>query len=346
MTDQTNINPQSYAQQGETLRRIRSRESDQEALNLFSEAIDEANRQGSKYSWAYAHRGATYLQLSNLERALEDLTEAIDNKPDYAWAFAHRGETYRQMVMRGFPRGSWEQAVEDLKTAIRLDPQYTWAFAHLGATYYEWAIAENAARDDERWQKALDALTEAIEKTNREYAWAYAYRGIVYWRGFDDSDKARNDWDIARFLNPNIFPNSFNQQGLLCILAQQYDRAIECFQQALKDDSENTIALYGIALAKTRKSSNRVEEARTEIDKARAVLEKNCCVALYQLAALASLEGETELISNYIQQANLLREKVVGESALPLGGEVASFAVNDLSWLGMDDDERFQELIC
>ena len=323
----------SYAQQGETFRLMADIDTFGQAVDAFNEAI----KQAPNYVWAIAHRGATYSQAGNWDAALEDFGEAIKQSNGYSWAYAQRGETYRQMVIRQIPGASPQQALADFEEAIKLDPNYAWAYAHLGATHF---YLKN-------WQTARDNFTKAIE-LNNSYAWAYAFRGVVYWKGLGDFEKALQDILMALLLDPHIFSNSAFQLGMLSYLSGKDDEAIKYYKQGLKKEPDNSLVLYGLALAKARKSKKNqkgLEEAQSDIAKARAALEKTCSVALYQLAGLATLEGNTEEASQYFQKAKLLQKKSLAESKLPLGGELASLAYDDFIWTGLADNEEFKKLI-
>lgn len=327
----------SYAQEGETFRQMGDIENATQALDAFNKAIEQA----PNYAWAIAHRGATQRQLGNWAEALKDFGEAIRQLKDYAWAYAQRGETYREMVIRKQPDVSAQQALNDFNEAIKLDDQYAWAYAHRGATYYY--LANQNKEDKKNWQNALEDFTKAIE-LNDSYAWAYAYRGLVYWKGFDKFEKAFEDFIIAMMIDPNIFPNRHNQLGLLYHLKGQYEEAMKYYKQGLKEQPGNSISHYGIAVA-TYKSEKNLDEVKPEIDRARAALYKTCSVALYQLASLATLEGKPEEAQKYFQEARTLGNKVVVEASLSLGDLVSALADNDLTWLGLGNDERFKTLI-
>lgn len=323
----------SYAQQGETFRLMADIDTVGQALDAFNEAV----KQSPDYVWAIAHRGATYRQAGNWNAALQDFSSAIEKSNGYAWAYAQRGETYREMVIRQIPGASPQQAQADFEKAIKLDPNYAWAYAHLGATHFYL----------QQWETARDNFTKAIDKNN-SYAWAYAFRGVVYWKGLKDFEKALPDILTALLLDPNIFSNSAFQLGMLCYLSGNDDEAIKYYKQGLKKEPDNSLVLYGLALAKARKSQKNqkgLEEAQSDIAKARAALEKTCSVALYQLAGLATLEGNTEEASKYFKEAKSLQNKSIAEPKLSLGSELASLAYNDLIWTGLADNEEFKTLM-
>lgn len=328
----------SYALQGETFRILRDPgggRTNGYALKNFTQAIEQASQQKQKYLWAMAHRGATYRKMGELDRALADLNEVLRQLPNYAWALAQRGEVYREMIVRLYPDSSLpEKALADFNKAIQINKVFAWAFAHRGATYY--------FLDPPNFSAAKDDLTEAI-RLNDCYAWAFAYRGMVYWR-LGDTEQANRDLEEAKKLDPNIFPNGYYELGIRLYYQGKYNEAIEEYQQELNKDPENSFALYGMAVATIRQKGQK--NAQAEIDRARAVLlNKDDSISCYQLAGLAILEGETDQALHYLQQANAQKKKAIETANFQLGGVLASLAKNDLGWLGLDDDKRFQELI-
>jgi tetratricopeptide (TPR) repeat protein len=84
----------------------------QEALSDFNRAI-ELN---PDYTWAIAHRGATYHFLGKgyYNKGLADFNRAIDLKPNYAWAIAYRCQIYTLMKR-------YSEALVDCDRAIALD---------------------------------------------------------------------------------------------------------------------------------------------------------------------------------------------------------------------------------
>ena len=78
-------------------------------------------------SYAYCNRGSARRRLADYEGAIEDLTRAIELRPDYALAYNNRG--YARM-RSGDPEG----AIDDYGEAIRLGdsgfPSYSLAMTY------------------------------------------------------------------------------------------------------------------------------------------------------------------------------------------------------------------------
>ena len=61
-----------------------------------SKLIDQRKWKGKEISWAYANRCAARYKLKQLDRALADCSEAIDQDPDQPNAYQLRAEIHRK----------------------------------------------------------------------------------------------------------------------------------------------------------------------------------------------------------------------------------------------------------
>ena len=77
---------------------------------------------------AFNNRGLAYARNGQLDRAIEDLDQAIRLDPNLAEAFNNRGTAYGG-------KGLYVHAIEDLDQAIRLNPNYAMAFNNRGLAY-------------------------------------------------------------------------------------------------------------------------------------------------------------------------------------------------------------------
>ena len=336
----------SKAHKGETFRLLATNNTtDQnsnliEALRNFERAIEE----NPNFIWAIAHKGLANRELGNLDEAISDFQNVINNVPDSPWGYAQLGDTYRQKMARtSNPDALKKSAIDNFKRAIDLysGGEYAWAHAHLGATY---CLLGSIYSRREDWEQAKISLDTAIDQTKQSYAWAYAYMAVVEFKGFNNVKKALEYYDIARALDPRVFSHLNYQIGLLYYLNGEFDKALETYTQELQQETDKSFAIYGIAVTKIRQKG--LNEAQTEIGRARQELNQKADVfALYKLAALATLEGQIDQGLDYLQQAKALRDHLIATVNESLRGEFVNLANNDLSWLGMDENRAFQELI-
>lgn len=90
----------------------------------YQEAIRDLERAIERQSWlAQCWRGAAFLQLGDMAKALEDLNAYLRKIPDDREALTWRGEARRR-------EGQWDAALEDLETAIRLGDNPFWALVN------------------------------------------------------------------------------------------------------------------------------------------------------------------------------------------------------------------------
>jgi Tfp pilus assembly protein PilF len=88
----------------------------------------------------FVSRGSAYLQLNQLEKALEDFNHAIHIEPEYARAFHLRGLVEEK-------RGADNRALDDFSRAIAIDPEYGAAY-HSRATLHTKMGREDLALED------------------------------------------------------------------------------------------------------------------------------------------------------------------------------------------------------
>ncbi|MFB2919721.1 tetratricopeptide repeat protein [Aerosakkonema funiforme] len=244
---------------------------------------------------ALAKQGASYYQEKQYEKALITFSEAIELKPNYAWAIAHRGETYTQMKR-------YYEALADFSRAIELQPDYTWAIAHRGQTYSLMKC----------YSEALADFNRAIE-LKPDYAWVYACRCQSY-EHIERYEEAVADLDRAVALEENIFRYWRGDRALLLSMCGRYAEAIEYGERALRENPNDQLIPYSLAVAKACWQGR--SSAQAEIDKARVALESIVNTdtegdILCRLGGLEALEGKTNRALHYLQEAILVRQSSI-----------------------------------
>ena len=225
----------------------------EEALAEFNRAISLDNN----YVWAYAHYGATYATMGSYAKALHYLTKAIDNDEKYAWAYAHRGEAYRlradnqRFTEYSHYEKDIEDALADFSKAIRLNNGfYSWAYAHRGATY-RLRLAKHKHLSDpwkEDWHRAVDDLQTAT-KQNSTYAWAYAFLSTLH-KLAGDFLTAFKYLEEALHLDSSVVTSPAAERAALNLYARKYKKSLDYAQIALKEDPNDMIALYCLAVSR------------------------------------------------------------------------------------------------
>ena len=177
----------------------------------------------------YISRGVEAIQRGQYSDAIENLTKAIELKPDYAEVYYARGSAY----------GGQDEnyrAIQDLTKAIELKPDYAEAYAARGANY----------NIQGEFDRAIQDSTKAIE-LYPDCARAYAVRGAAY-GGQDENYHAIQDLTKTIELNPND-AMTYAVRGRIYIIQGEYDRAIQDSTKAIELYPNYVAAYYARGLA-------------------------------------------------------------------------------------------------
>jgi Flp pilus assembly protein TadD len=140
--------------------------------------------------------------------------------------------------------GQYADAEKDLLQANELEPSNVQALYYLGVFYVQ--------------TKNFDKATEYLEKASNL---AKMFAALPPVPGKADPATQQSIYnDAQRLLN-----NMQTLQGQLALQEKQYDKAVEIFSKAAKDDPDNPDAHYQLALAFTY--AGQFEEATREIEK-------------------------------------------------------------------------------
>jgi tetratricopeptide (TPR) repeat protein len=126
----------------------------------------------------YLRRGTSAYVHGDLDKAIIELTKAIEIDPDLAPGYSWRGSAY-------YKKAQYDLAIDDLTRAINLDPKFSASDLHIrGLCYY--AKGEN--------ELAIQNFTEAIKKDHHPYS--YNDRGLAYYME-EEYDLAIQDFTTA-----------------------------------------------------------------------------------------------------------------------------------------------------
>ena len=154
-----------------------------EAIEFYSLAIDAGDLPDKSLAYVFNNRGASYRNLSQYNRAIEDYDAAIRLNPDYATAFYNRGIAYDLKGFHGL-------AIDDFDTAIRLNPDLPDAYNQRGLAYSR----------DGRYDIAIQNFSEAI-RLDPELDTAYFNRGLAY-QSKGEAERAAEDIRKSYALDP------------------------------------------------------------------------------------------------------------------------------------------------
>jgi tetratricopeptide (TPR) repeat protein len=227
------------------------------------EYLDKAIEINSNYSKAYYERGNIFLNLSELEKAINCYDKAIETN------FTEPLEAYKAYNNKGIALAKLrkhDEAIECLNKAKKsLDnskknflTQY-----YLGLIYCN---KGNALLSLGRFEEALECYSDALNLYYLCYS-LFLYKGIAlfYSKDFNSAlEYINKSIDINKEHNPS---HKYKDLVLLCM--ERYDEAKECFNKAILINPDDDMAYYyyGYALY----CLSKYEEASQYFDKAKEV---------------------------------------------------------------------------
>lgn len=183
------------------------------ALTACGEEEGETPAEKAEYHYKLASGD---FSEQNIQKAIRELTEAIELKPDHAKAHHLLGFIY-------FGRHSWRKAEKHLRKAVSLDPDFRKAIANLGNLYLAM----------EEWEAAVPYFRKLLE--DPRYETPYLAHNNLGWALYKLGrfDEARKHLDRAVFLNPK-FCLGFNNSGRLYAHRGRTEKALEAFAEAVE----------------------------------------------------------------------------------------------------------------
>jgi tetratricopeptide (TPR) repeat protein len=156
-------------------------------INGCTTLIDSGKMSDKPQAWAHANRGMAFMYKGDVDRALADLTRAIEIDPTYAIAFTDRGTVYDS-------KNDHARAIADFDAAIKLDPKSSDALTG--------RCAARAEQGDDL-QGAVADCNQALQTRGNNSAGALNSRGFAYLR-LGQYDNAIADYNAALKLNAKL----------------------------------------------------------------------------------------------------------------------------------------------
>jgi tetratricopeptide (TPR) repeat protein len=235
---------------------------------------------------AYTWRGRAHEHLGEPDRAIDDLSQAIDIEPS-STAFTVRADAHRQ-------RGDYERALSDYESALSIKRD---AFPLMGmiAIY----------REREQYDLALRTFDEVMELWSRHDASLYHIRGHVY-RDNGELEKSLQDFDKALELVPWIEAARSDRCVALSLLGKAEEGLGDCNRAIEKGPEAATNFLNRGAVYL---QMNRPDEAAADFERAFDV-DPDDPEALYARGVGRRLKGDTAGGDADIASAKALAPKV------------------------------------
>ncbi|HET6990531.1 MAG TPA: tetratricopeptide repeat protein [Bacteroidia bacterium] len=176
---------------------------------------------------AYIIRGVSHHELNEYDKAIEDLTKAIELDPKNENTYFNRGLSYDKL-------GKDDKAVEDFTKVIEIDP-HQHAYNNRGKAYLTL----------DQYNLAIEDFTKAIE-INPEDEYYYRNRGFAY-RNLKQYEKAIDDFTTAIKIAPK-YPSAYFSRAFTYDILKEYDKALKDYKKVIELNSKNADAYNNIAV--------------------------------------------------------------------------------------------------
>ncbi len=231
------------------------------------------------------HRGNTWYEKGDPDRAIADYNRAIEINPNMADVYNNRGLAWDI-------KGDYDRAIADYTKAIETNPRYSDPYNNRGLI---WDIKGEPDRAMADYTKALEIYPY--------FATAYYNRGNVwYMRG--DYDRAIADYDKALEIKPN-FSTAYNNRGDAWGKKGDYAQAIADYDRALAINPRFVVAYNNKAWLLATCPDGEYRNGAKAVELALNAVELNPDV--YQLDTLAAAYAE----AGKFEDAIITQERVI-----------------------------------
>ena len=268
-------------------------------LNEFKRAEEDYDHtillstNSEQLSRAYHCRSALYVQMTNYDKAIEDLSKAVQINPAFYEAYASRASVYNSM-------GRYDAAIADCNMATLLNAEDAFAHQTKGSAYLQKGNNE----------KAIGALSEAI-RINTNDAWSFGIRAMTYF-DMDNYTNTVKDLNDTIRLKPNS--DAYASRGLARSKVGDFKGGIEDCQKAVLLNSNNPTALNNLAWLLATAPKAKIRNGKKAVELAVRACELTDWHQPYCLGTLAAAHAETGNFEEAIKWENKcivigLREK-------------------------------------
>lgn len=206
--------------------------------------IEQARKKDPRYQY---NMGLFYLNSGNLDQAIRLLNRSIALNPNYYLAFNALGLAYSM-------KGNLQESVKHYQKCLLINPTFSEARNNLGAVYQEMGMLDKAEQEfrtvaaDKNYNSkelpyynlarlymAQEKLTEALENVqkaleiNKDMAMAYNLKGLLHEK-LENFDEAIESYNQAVKIVPQDINFNFNL-AVAYFKNNQFDLAKETFEK-------------------------------------------------------------------------------------------------------------------
>jgi len=239
----------------------------------------------------YVARAGAYMRLKQYDRALSDLSCAIQLAPNLGLVYSNRGGMYHEM-------GRYEDALADFNKAIELGFESSVVYSNRAGTYCQLG----------RYQEALENYSKAIELDPNNVS-TITNRGATY-SELHREEEALADFTRVIQITPHD-PRVYVNRGTSYAALEYYEEALQDFQKAIELDPSLATAYFkaGAALL----ALDRREEGITFLAKAAELGDTAVQNLISKYAGLVGKEtsdaspiGQDLTAQDYFEQGTML----------------------------------------
>jgi tetratricopeptide (TPR) repeat protein len=199
-----------------------------------------------RHSKLYAERASAYFKIKENDKALIDISTAIELDPTNYSFYQIRGYVFLML-------GQYEKVIADVTKSMEYNSKDWYNFYLRG--YANWM--------QQNYDQAIQDYTDSLQ-LNSQNVDALNERGRIYsWK--KEFDLATADFNQAILLNPG-YTHAFNNRGLIYYHKKQYEHAILEYGKAIEIDANYYLAYLN--RAKVWYEIGELEKAKIDIKKA------------------------------------------------------------------------------
>jgi tetratricopeptide (TPR) repeat protein len=265
-------NPRALMNRGACYLVLNKYEDAQRDLN----AAVELSTSNSLYAQALLRRGVFFEKTTNIEKAVEDYSRAIQYNPSFASAYAARADLEVKTDKD-------EDALQDCNMAITLNPYLANAYEIRGRLFSTMEKYDKAIAD---YNKAINLVTNSV--------WYYFSRGCTYGR-LGDNASAVADFDLALKLAPTNYPllaDIFGGRGLCLSRLGLFEKGIEDCKKGVKINPNSETAVNDFAWLLSTAPDAGLRDGKLAVEYAKHACELGNWESAYDIRTLAAAYAE------------------------------------------------------